>query len=175
MGTGLFKANACDFCDDVTTELSDISLGDAWLWPYNKDGKGTNVIITRSKLADDIINEGINNKELFMDILPVDHFLSSQRGSFNHRHKGLKYRMEYAQKKGKIIPPKRHNSEKITIDFQWVQRQRMLLRIKSLSIWRTNKNATFFDSEIKKDVRLLHKITRLYHCTHNIFGKMKKK
>lgn len=50
-GTGLFKANACDFCDDVTTELSDISLGDAWLWPYNKDGKGTNVIITRSKFS----------------------------------------------------------------------------------------------------------------------------
>ena len=46
-------------------------------------------------------------------------------------------------KKGKIIPPKRHNSEKITIDFQWVQRQRMLLRIKSLSIWRTNKMLHF--------------------------------
>jgi coenzyme F420 hydrogenase subunit beta len=27
--SGLFKANACDYCDDVTTELVDISLGDA--------------------------------------------------------------------------------------------------------------------------------------------------
>ena len=27
-GTGLFKANACDFCDDVTA-VKDISLGDA--------------------------------------------------------------------------------------------------------------------------------------------------
>lgn len=26
-GTGLFKANACDYCDDVTTELADLSLG----------------------------------------------------------------------------------------------------------------------------------------------------
>lgn len=33
-GTGLFKANSCDFCDDVTTELADISLGDAWLEPF---------------------------------------------------------------------------------------------------------------------------------------------
>jgi coenzyme F420-reducing hydrogenase beta subunit len=35
-GTGLFKNNACDFCDDVTTELSDISIGDAWIDPYIK-------------------------------------------------------------------------------------------------------------------------------------------
>ena len=50
-GTGMFKCNACDFCDDVTTELADISLGDAWLPPFNHDGKGTNVIVTRSALA----------------------------------------------------------------------------------------------------------------------------
>jgi coenzyme F420-reducing hydrogenase beta subunit len=40
-GTGLFKSNACDFCDDVTTELADVSL-DAWI-PYNKDGLGNSV------------------------------------------------------------------------------------------------------------------------------------
>src|SRR5690606_2922004 len=42
-GTGLFKANPCDFCEDVATELADISLGDAWIPPYSADGKGTNV------------------------------------------------------------------------------------------------------------------------------------
>ena len=61
-GSGMFKNNACDFCDDVTTELADISLGDAWLNPYNQDGKGTNVMVTRSKLAEDLINEGIIEK-----------------------------------------------------------------------------------------------------------------
>jgi coenzyme F420 hydrogenase subunit beta len=39
-GTGLFKANACDFCDDVTTELADISLGDAWYRPTIKAVRG---------------------------------------------------------------------------------------------------------------------------------------
>ena len=56
-GTGFFKANACDFCDDVVTELADISLGDAWLEPYSKDGRGTSVIVTRSPLAELIIQE----------------------------------------------------------------------------------------------------------------------
>ena len=63
-GTGMFKANACDFCDDVTTELADISIGDAWLPPYSNDGLGTNVIITRSKFVDDLILKGIRLNEL---------------------------------------------------------------------------------------------------------------
>src|SRR5690606_17900611 len=55
-GTGLFKSHACDFCDDVTTELADISLGDAWIPPYNKEGLGTSVIVTRTKTADLLIS-----------------------------------------------------------------------------------------------------------------------
>lgn len=55
-GTGLFKLNACDFYDDVTTELADISLGDAWLKPYDSDGAGNNII----KAPLSIIHEGID-------------------------------------------------------------------------------------------------------------------
>src|SRR5699024_5729330 len=58
-GTGLFKANACDFCNDVTTELADISLGDAWLDEYKMDGLGNSIIITRSTIANEIIKKGI--------------------------------------------------------------------------------------------------------------------
>jgi coenzyme F420-reducing hydrogenase beta subunit len=77
-GSGMFKNNACDFCDDFTTELADISLGDAWLNPYNQDGKGTNVMVTRSKLAEKLISDGIINKELSVDPLDFTQFLSSQ-------------------------------------------------------------------------------------------------
>lgn len=103
-GTGYFKANACDFCDDVTTELADISLGDAWLPEYQNDDNGHNVIITRSKIADDIIQKGIQNKELKVEELPFNRLLLSQKGSFNHRHKGLRYRIVNARKKGIKIP-----------------------------------------------------------------------
>lgn len=162
-GTGLFKANACDFCDDVTTELADISLGDAWLEPFNKDGKGTNVIVTRSKLADDIIWEGMKNNELSVESLSLERFLSSQQGSFNHRHKGLGYRIELAKKQGKAVPSKRHDQEKIPIDFKWVQKQRLKVRKKSLEIWRETKNALDFDSEMKKDLQHLYRLTKIYH------------
>lgn len=162
-GTGLFKHNACDFCDDVTTELADISLGDAWLEPYVKDGKGTNVIVTRSKLADVLIQEGLQEKRINIEIIPLDRFLSSQQGSFNHRHKGLNFRIKNAEKQGYIIPPKRHVSEKISFDFRVVQKQRLIVRQKSLVVWKKTQNAKDFDLLMNDSLKCLKRLTRIHH------------
>lgn len=135
-GTGLFKNNACDFCDDVTTELADISLGDAWLQPYRKNGKGTNVIVTRSKLANDLISSGIAKNKLNVNNLPVTEFLKSQQGSFNHRQLAIRYRIDLYERKIKhVLPPKRFQN-KINLSFKLVQRQRLRSRKLSLKIWR---------------------------------------
>jgi coenzyme F420 hydrogenase subunit beta len=162
-GSGMFKNNACDFCDDVTTELADISLGDAWLNPYNKDGKGTNVIVTRTELAERLINAGIIHKELAVDTLEFDHFLSSQQGSFNHRQKALGYRIKLAKSKGFIIPPKRHDNENISLDFKLVQKQRMAVRKLSLVQWPVSKDSLEFDQTMFKSRENLRKRTRIYH------------
>lgn len=162
-GSGMFKNNACDFCDDVTTELADISLGDAWLNPYNQDGKGTNVMVTRSKLSEKLINDGIINKELTVDPLEFDLFLSSQQGSFNHRQKALGYRMKLAKKKGLAIPPKRHDKEGISIDFKWVQKQRMVVRKQSLLEWSIVKDSFVFDKAMLSSRERLQKRTKMYH------------
>lgn len=162
-GTGLFKANACDFCDDVTTELADISLGDAWLPPYNKDGKGTNVIVTRSTIADKLIQDGIKNGELTIETLPLERFLASQQGSFNHRHTGLSVRIKQAKKKNQPVPPKRFGDAKVTIDFKVVQKLRMKVRQKSLDVWKENPDAKYFDEEMRKYLRQLRLATKVYH------------
>ena len=162
-GSGMFKNNACDFCDDVTTELADISLGDAWINPYNKDGKGTNVIVTRTELAERLINDGIIHKELAVDTLEFDHFLSSQQGSFNHRQKALGYRIKLAKRKGFIIPPKRHDNENISLDFKLVQKQRMAVRKLSLVQWPVSKDSLEFDQTMFKSRENLRKRTRIYH------------
>ena len=167
-GTGLFKANACDFCDDVTTELADISLGDAWMPPYLKDGKGTNVIVTRSLLAKKIIEEGVIKKELVIDRISLESFLKSQKGSFNHRQRALGFRM----KKKNIKIPKRFNNEKITIAFKIVQSLRMKMRSNSLKIWGNSPNAITFDNEIKKDLIKLKKFTKYYHYYDGIINRV---
>lgn len=173
-GTGMFKANACDFCDDVTTELADISLGDAWLSPYNKEGKGTNVIVTRSVLAENLITEGIKNKELTIENLSLERFLISQQGSFNHRHTGLSVRIKQAMKNSLPVPPKRFGYKRVAIDFKIVQKLRMKVRQKSLAIWAQNPNALDFDAEIKNYLKQLRLATKAYHYKRAIQRRLKK-
>lgn len=171
-GSGMFKNNACDFCDDVTTELADISLGDAWLNPYNQDGKGTNVMVTRSQLAEDLIKEGIKKKELTVEHLDFNQFLSSQQGSFNHRQKALGYRVRLAEKKGLSIPPKRHDQEKISLDFKLVQKQRMVVRKQSLIQWPITNESHLFDEVMLGSRDKLQKRTKINHYIRAIKRKM---
>lgn len=172
-GSGMFKNNACDFCDDVTTELADISLGDAWLNPYNQDGKGTNVIITRTQLAEKLIKKGIENKKLTVEPLDFNVFLSSQQGSFNHRQNALGFRVRLAEKKGITIPPKRYNKEKISLEFKLVQKQRMIIRRQSLLEWPKIKDSSIFDKTMRKTREKLKRRTKMYHYIRVIKQKLR--
>lgn len=172
-GTGLFKANACDFCDDVTTELADISIGDAWIEPFVMDGKGNNILVTRSLLANTIINDGIVSHKLSLEDLSLDRFISSQQGSFNHRHSGLSYRIKRAEKMGRLVPPKRFADEKsLTFDFKLVQYFRLIVRKNSLEIWKDVINANLFDKKIKKFLLLLKGSTQLNHYKKAVMKKL---
>ncbi|WP_321996241.1 Coenzyme F420 hydrogenase/dehydrogenase, beta subunit C-terminal domain [Draconibacterium orientale] len=171
-GTGIFKANACDFCDDVTTELADISLGDAWIPPYNKDGQGTSIIVTRSPIADQLIKSGIKNRTLTVEPLELNSFLASQQGSFNHRHLGLWERIKQAQKNKLLTPPKRTVEDKITIDFKIVQKLRMKVRRKSLESWKISPNAIDFDRDMKTSLTKLRKATQINHLRKKIMKRV---
>ena len=163
-GTGLFKSNACDFCDDVTTELADISLGDAWLEPYNKDGLGNSVIISRSKIADNLIRKGIEYNHLDVKSLSPETLKLSQKGSFNHRNIGMKYRIQSRINMGLIIPYKRERLfVNIPYEFKIVQKYRLQVRKYSLIIWKENPNSLFFDSKMQKIKNKLAGITMYYH------------
>lgn len=175
-GSGLFKNHACDFCDDVTTELADISLGDAWIEPYYHEGLGNSIIITRSPLADQIIKDGIFQDNLNVKEANENEIIFSQRGSYNHRNYGLKYRVEKLQKKGLLIPFKRTRLfQDIPFYFKWVQNQRMKVRKLSLEFWKDSKNLTEFNQRIRKDREKLTKLTKYYHKFNKIktllFGK----
>ena len=166
-GTGLFKANACDFCDDVTTELADISLGDAWIDPYRKDGSGHNVIVTRSSLADELIRQGSESNELEIEPLPREYFLKSQQGSFNHRHDGLNTRGRLRSNRGYKVPPKRHGKVKQPFHLVLVQRLRQSVRSRSLRIWRETLDAKEFDKRMSKYLLMLKAATKFSNLIKN--------
>jgi coenzyme F420-reducing hydrogenase beta subunit len=173
-GTGFFKANACDFCDDVTTELADISVGDAWLEPFSKDGKGTNVVVTRSSIADRIIQEGVTSGDLEIGKLSLERFIASQQGSFNHRHNGLSYRINSRKKNSLPIPPKRFGTVKTSFIFKMVQFFRMATRKRSLEIWKETLDASLFDKNMKINLFFLFKFTSLNHYERALLNRLKK-
>lgn len=172
-GSGLFNSNASDFSDDVTAELADISLGDAWIDPYDKDGRGTSLFVTRSLLAEQIIKDGIDKGELQLEELSLDRFKQSQAGAFRHRQMGMKYRLQLLKKKQNIIPHKRERLfENIPFEFKLVQKQRMIVRAKSIEYWQATKDAAKFEEKINPLREKLRKRTRVYHIVQSVKKRM---
>jgi len=173
-GTGLFKANACDFCDDVTTELADISVGDAWLKPYVDDGRGTSVVVTRSKSAKKLIENAISEQRVQLVDLSLKQFLLSQKGSFNHRQEAQPFRIGLVEKKGQLLPPKRNVSETISLPFKIVQILRRKSRIKSLKAWNKTPIIEEFDNKMANTLWSLRLATRVNHRIRSIQKKLNK-
>ena len=113
-GWGLFKLKACDYCDDIIGETADISFGDAWIPKYENDYQGTNIVVTRHPVLEDLVQKHRANGHLHYDTLSPEELIQSQAGGFRHRREGLAYRLYLQQKKGKYVPEKRVKPEKIT-------------------------------------------------------------
>lgn len=106
-GQGYFKTKASDFTDDVMNETADITLGDAWLPEYTKDGKGNNVIVVRNPLIDDLIKEGIKSARLNLDVVDKETIFRSQAAHYRHTHDELAYRLYKKDKRNEWRPKKR--------------------------------------------------------------------
>ncbi len=138
-GPGFFKSNACDFCDDVTSELADISIGDAWIKPFTEDWRGNNIIITRSKKAQEIIDFGVKSGELLLDPISTNQVYTSQKSNFEHRRIGLAYRLYLNS--NRPIPTKRVKPQPpLNIFEKKIYSYKTRVRQKSLDVWLIQRN-----------------------------------
>lgn len=151
-GTGLFKANACDFCDDVTTELADISLGDAWLPEYRNDGLGNSIIITRSTLADDLIREGIEKNVLNVENIDKSKVIASQDASFRHRQDSIDFRNNLIGKKAYY---RKRFKKQNNIFIKLIQLGRRNTREQSINIWKHSRDKDIYNNKMYKHLKLL--------------------
>mgnify|MGYP003653145950 CR=1 FL=1 len=159
-GTGLFKSRACDFCTDVMTELADISLGDAWLPEFRDQGLGNSIIITRSKLSQKLIFDGISSNDLTISPLDKEKIIQSQKPSFAHRQDAILFRTRLSKLFGKLIPHVRKRVLKsISIPYAIVQIQRERTRSKSFEYWSKFKNSSQFKMKMKTDLYILKWLT----------------
>lgn len=171
-GNGSFKANACDYCDDIFAELADISVGDAWIDPYIQDKGGANIIIVRSKLIDNIVKKGIINSQLTLVNESEDRIISTQKANFSHRREGLQYRLQWQYNKGLEIKGKRVNRRKFgDWSFKKVQKIRMSYRETSFDAWKKQKldfSKNTYDSEmltLKNRLSYYTKIRNFFRST----------
>lgn len=162
-GSGLFKSKACDFCTDVTTELADLSLGDAWLPDYAGDGLGHSVIVTRTPLADALIRDGIAAGELEAKAVPVSTVVQSQRGGLDHKFKGVRFRSRMVA--DHTLLPVPHVRTRVQRDLSpgdmLVQVLRERVRARSLRTWNAVQDAGRFTRRMQSSRKILADLTRI--------------
>ncbi|WP_210487712.1 Coenzyme F420 hydrogenase/dehydrogenase, beta subunit C-terminal domain [Rufibacter aurantiacus] len=94
-GAGFYMNSACNYCDDVVAETSDISFGDAWVEPYSSDGRGTNVVVVRSPLVDQLVTNAIQAGRLQLEPVDARFVEQTQAAGFRQRREGLAYRLTW--------------------------------------------------------------------------------
>lgn len=125
-GSGYFQYSACNYCDDVIAETADISFGDAWVEPYSSDGRGTNVIVTRSPEIDELVRSAIEAGRLCLLPVDEDFVVQTQAAGFRQRREGLSYRLTWHKpglKPRKRVLPLKPNSRRR----RWIYRSRALI------------------------------------------------
>ncbi|RDC64814.1 Coenzyme F420 hydrogenase/dehydrogenase, beta subunit C-terminal domain [Adhaeribacter pallidiroseus] len=142
-GAGFYMNSACNYCDDVVAETADISFGDAWVEPYSSDGKGTNVVVVRSPVIEQLVANAIQENRLELKAVDAEFVHQTQAAGFRQRREGLAYRLTW-QKKG-VKPRKR-----VAPDAKTPTRQRKL-------IYRTRYYISAWSNRVFKFARQLQK------------------
>ncbi|MFD2245330.1 Coenzyme F420 hydrogenase/dehydrogenase, beta subunit C-terminal domain [Pontibacter ruber] len=96
-GAGFYMNSACNFCDDVIAETADISFGDAWVEPYSSDGMGTNVVVVRSPLIQELVANAVNENRLMLEEVDAKFVEQTQAAGFRQRREGLAYRLTWSR------------------------------------------------------------------------------
>ena len=159
-GHGLFKYNACDYCDDVLAETADITVGDAWLPEYIKDSMGTNIIVVRNPILHQILEK--NSDKVFIEEISVDKVYQSQEGGFRHRRDGLAFRLYLKDKNNEWIPPKRvEPSNNLPSKRKRIYEERMKLSQESFKAYRAAEETKNFNKFIEHMDPLIKKYNKL--------------
>jgi hypothetical protein len=104
---GLFKPNACNFCDDVYAETADVVFMDAWLPGYAEDYRGHTIVLNRSATFQPIWEQAVHNPDVDLQPMAITDVIKSQRAPTYDKRTGMQYRAWLAQQAGRWFPQKR--------------------------------------------------------------------
>jgi len=107
-GDGYFQVNACNYCDDIFSELADASFMDAWLPEYEHDPRGHSLIVVRHHALLPILHEGTSAGACCLQLLPISRITDSQPGVIENKRELLGARLFAARLRGEKVPDKRY-------------------------------------------------------------------
>ena len=98
-----FIPTRCTLCSDHTSELADISFGDAWLPELVNDKTGTSIIISRSKVTEEILQRMVLKKIIERYEIDKNKVARSQ-GMFRSKKNKLNARIFFFKLFGRKVP-----------------------------------------------------------------------
>jgi coenzyme F420 hydrogenase subunit beta len=104
---GAMMPDACNFCDDVVGETSDLTLGDAWLPRYVFDWRGKNMIVSRNPELTELLQQADMEGRIVIEPMTAKEAADAQAGGFRQRREGLAYRLSRRRARGLWAPVKR--------------------------------------------------------------------
>jgi len=97
----LFTPYRCLLCNDVSAELADISLGDAWLPNLKKrDSLGVSKIITRTELGEKLLQDTFQQNRIYIEKVSPEVVVQASKGGMGvvFKKADLKARIHIAGK-----------------------------------------------------------------------------
>jgi len=99
-----FAPIRCMMCSDQTNEFSDVSLGDAWLPELKYEKSGESVVVTRTKIAENVIARMNAAKLISMRSLSLEKVVFSQSSNLQFKKDDLVSRLQVLKWFGLEIP-----------------------------------------------------------------------
>jgi len=102
-----FTPNACNYCDDLFSELADISFMDAWLPEYTSESAGTNLVIIRNPKFEELFQKASAAGEIPVHTISIESVIKSQRVALLSKRNDLAKRLTLRKKLKQLVPEKR--------------------------------------------------------------------
>lgn len=104
----LYYSDRCLLCVDHTAELSDVSMGDAWMDSIGRQGqtdfRGQTTILARTKAGREAIERVSSAGNIALEPVDIERLRSHFRGHRRHKKIGALLRIEARSSQGKAFP-----------------------------------------------------------------------
>lgn len=123
----LYTPKRCLMCIDLSSEFSDISVGDGWLKEQDHAISGWSVILARSEQGQKVIESAVDNDIIQCEKISEEQLHQMHAHNLNNKKIGAFIRMKKAAQKGKSVPVYNTEPPDLSVKRVWLERVNALL------------------------------------------------